>query len=152
MPRDVGLCWGGSPQFRGDRERSIYDLDVLRPLLAVPGVRWHSLMVGPRAAEAEMLGLPVPAWRTYADSARGIQHLDLVISTCTSVAHLAGGLGRPLWVLLEFHAEWRWGTHPTRSDWYPHARLFRQSAPGDWAGVIARVSGALIAETLMEAA
>lgn len=152
MLRDVGLCWGGSPQFRGDRYRSIYDLDVLRPLLTMPGVTFHSLMVGPRAAEAERLGLAVPPWRTYGETAAGIATLDLVISTCTSVAHLAGGMGRPLWMLLEFHAEWRWGTHPTRSDWYPHARLFRQATPGDWAGVLARVQGALLAETLMEAA
>jgi hypothetical protein len=82
-------------------------------------------------------------WRDFADTAALIATLDLAISVDTSVAHLAGALGRPLWLLARFDACWRWLRGRDDSPWYPSARLFRQSIPGDWDGVIARIGSAL---------
>ena len=79
----------------------------------------------------------------FADTAALIEALDRVISVDTSVAHLAGALGKPVWILLPFCPDWRWLTGRDDSPWYPSARLFRQGAPGDWQGVIGRVAGAL---------
>ena len=79
----------------------------------------------------------------FADTADLIASLDLVITVDTSVAHLAGGLGKPVWVLTLFDQCWRWLEGRSDSPWYPTARLFQQSAPGDWAGVMAAVRTAL---------
>ena len=79
----------------------------------------------------------------FADTAAVISQLDLVISVCTSVAHLAGALGKPVWVLLSGDADWRWLVDREDSPWYPTARLFRQTRPGDWSGVAERVRQAL---------
>ena len=80
---------------------------------------------------------------TFADTAAIVSLLDLVISVDTSVAHLAGALGRPVWTLLPFTPDWRWLLGRTDSPWYPTAQLFRQTRWGDWNGVINRVSAAL---------
>ena len=77
--------------------------------------------------------------KTFSDTAAVISKLDLVISVDTSVAHLAGALAKPIWVLLPFVPDWRWLLDREDSPWYPTARLFRQAAPGDWSGVISRV-------------
>jgi hypothetical protein len=79
----------------------------------------------------------------FADTAAVIAQLDLVITVCTSVAHLAGALGAPVWVLLSVAADWRWLLDRDDSPWYPSARLFRQDAMGDWSGVARRVRAAL---------
>jgi len=79
----------------------------------------------------------------YADTAALVEQLDLVLAVDTSVAHLAGALGRPVWVLLSFAPDWRWLTEREDSPWYPTARLFRQPAAGDWASVIERVGAEL---------
>ena len=84
-----------------------------------------------------------PRLRDFSDTAAAVSVLDLVISVDTAVAHLAGALARPTWVLLPFVAEWRWLIGRDSSPWYPTARLFRQAVPGDWAGVIAGVRAAL---------
>ncbi len=73
------------------------------------------------------------------DTAAIMQHLDLVITTDTSIAHLAGALARPTWVLLNVMPDWRWLLHREDSPWYPTMRLFRQGTPGDWAGVVEQV-------------
>jgi hypothetical protein len=78
-----------------------------------------------------------------ADAAAMIAMVDLVITIDTSIAHLAGALGKPTWVLLPFSPDWRWLRHRDDSPWYPTARLFRQPAPGDWAGTVAQVRNAL---------
>lgn len=77
----------------------------------------------------------------FSDTAAAIQNLDLVISVDTSVAHLAGAMGRPVWILLPFVPDWRWLLYRDDSPWYSTARLFRQSRPKDWAGVLDRVEG-----------
>ena len=79
----------------------------------------------------------------FSDTAALVAHLDLVISVCTSVAHLAAALAKPTWVLLPYAASWRWLQHRSDSPWYPTATLFRQPQPGDWAGVFVQVAIAL---------
>ena len=81
--------------------------------------------------------------RGFLDTAALLSECALVVTSDTSVAHLAAGLGRPTWILLPFAADWRWGSEAQSTSWYPGARLFRQAAPGDWSGVIERVVAAL---------
>ncbi|WP_051340634.1 tetratricopeptide repeat protein [Azospirillum halopraeferens] len=142
----VGIVWGGNPQFSNDRARSAR-LSHFLPLLGVEGVQLFSLQKGPR--EADLAGAPSDIVRLsdrigdFRDTASAMLQLDLVISTCTSTAHLAGALARPLWVVLHHAPDWRWMVGRDDSPWYPTARLFRQDRPGDWAGVIDRVATAL---------
>ena len=79
----------------------------------------------------------------FADTAALISHLDLVVSVDTAVAHLAGALGKPVWILLPYAADWRWMLERNDSPWYPSMRLFRQQQAGDWAGVVDAVCDAL---------
>lgn len=144
----VGLVWAGSPSQGNDRNRSA-SLDVLDPLLEVPGTRFYGLQVGPRADDIRNLGLQhrvhdlSPALQDWADTAAAIEQLDLVIGVDTGVIHLAGALGKPVWVLLSFAPDWRWGVARTDCPWYPTMRLFWQPAPGDWAAVVAEAAVAL---------
>lgn len=138
----VGLVWGGNPAFAGDAARSP-GLARLLPLLAVPGVRFFALqpgLTGPLPPGLTDLG---PEIGDFADTAAIMAGLDLVISSCTAPAHLAGALGRPVWVLLAHAPDWRWLLDRGDSPWYPTARLFRQPRPGDWASVAAAVAEAL---------
>ncbi|MGQ9368773.1 tetratricopeptide repeat protein [Azospirillum sp. ST 5-10] len=142
----VGIVWGGNPNFSNDRVRSAR-LKHFLPLLDVPGVQLFSLQKGPR--EADLAGAPPEIVRLsdrisdFRDTASAMAQLDLVISTCTSTAHLAGAMARPLWVVLHHAPDWRWMVGREDSPWYPTARLFRQERPGDWAGVVARIAEAL---------
>ncbi|MBV8825586.1 MAG: tetratricopeptide repeat protein, partial [Hyphomicrobiales bacterium] len=143
----VGIAWAGSPLHRSDARRSI-DVEALAPLLKVDGVRWFSLQVGERAGD--LAGLPAgsvndlaPQLTDFAETAAAITELDLVITVDTAVAHLAGALGRPCWVMLRSSPDWRWLLEREDSPWYPTLRLFRQRARGDWAEVVARVRAAL---------
>nr|WP_246654017.1 tetratricopeptide repeat protein [Azospirillum formosense] len=144
----VGLVWAGNPHFAGDRERSP-GLAVLSPLLSVPGCRFFGLQLGPGHDELSRRSMPAsftdlaPDIRDFADSAAIMASLDLVVSSCTAPAHLAGALGVPLWVLLSHAPDWRWLLDRSDSPWYPTARLFRQPRPGDWAGVTEEVAAAL---------
>ena len=99
------------------------------------------------AAEDPLASSPVlhlgPELDDFDDTATVLAQCDLVISADTSVAHLAGALGRPLWVLLPYAADWRWTAAGERSPWYPSARLFRQAGPGDWDDVVTDVLKAL---------
>ncbi len=150
----VGLVWAGSPRtVRGvaspiDRRRSL-PLAALAPLADVPGVRFVSLQMGPGAAQlAEApagmeIADPMGSVRDFADTAALAETLDLVITVDTSVCHLAGGLGRPVWMLSRADACWRWLGNREDSPWYPTMRVFGQKRSGDWTGVVARVRTAL---------
>jgi tetratricopeptide (TPR) repeat protein len=145
----VGLVWSGNRQNPQDRNRSIA-LAALEPLLTVPGVRFFSLQVGPRGAEAKAPGFAekivdlAPALADFADTAAAASRMDLLITVDTAAAHLAGALAKPVWVLLPFAADWRWLIGRADSPWYPTMRLFRQERRGDWAPVIGEVTAALI--------
>ncbi|HEY9647172.1 MAG TPA: tetratricopeptide repeat protein, partial [Chroococcidiopsis sp.] len=144
----VGIVWAGNPTHRGDRYRSA-TVEDFEPLLALEAIAFYSLQVGTRADDI----LPYrdryaihdlsPSLKDFADTAAAIQQLDLVITVDTSVAHLAGALGKPVWVLLTHAPDWRWMLHREDSPWYPTARLFRQTQRGDWSTVIERVKAAL---------
>lgn len=140
----IGIVWAGDPRHQRDRQRSIR-LDTLRPLFDVPGLSWLSLQKGAAstALRAERLDHLVvdldPELHDYSDTAAAIDALDLVVTVDTSVAHLAGALGKPVWVLLPKIADWRWLENRNDSPWYPTMRLLRQQNAGDWQGVVARV-------------
>jgi tetratricopeptide (TPR) repeat protein/glycosyltransferase involved in cell wall biosynthesis len=141
----VGLVWSGSRTNQNNHHRACPPHE-LRPLLAVPGISYYCLQKEKSATEwaelteggAEVQDLS-PLLSDFAETAAAIAQLDLVITVDTAVAHLAGALGKPVWLLLTFAPDWRWMLHRQDSPWYPTMRLFRQSTPGDWAGVIQRV-------------
>lgn len=145
----VGVVWAGNPRHKGDRQRSIAAEAVL-PRLIVPGVQLHSLQKEPRpedGAVLKRLGGDVvdlaPALGDFADTAAAIVALDLVIAVDTSVAHLAGALGRPVWLLCPYALDWRWLRDREDTPWYPTMRLFRQEKPRTWERVLARTSAEL---------
>ncbi len=145
----AGLVWAGSARHVNDFRRSI-GLDRLRPILAVPGVSFLSLQVGPRAGDVAALPpgtiTDLSAELTdLAETAGAVLNLDLVVTVDTAVAHLAGALGKPVWVMLPFSPDWRWMLEREDTPWYPTLRLYRQRAPSDWDGVIARVTTDLAA-------
>ncbi len=141
----VGVIWRGSPTHAGDRQRSI-PLAAFRQVLARPGLAFHVLTDRLREGEHEVLdGLALvhEGVGDFADTAALVEMMDLVVAVDTSVAHLAGALGRPTWTLLPFLPDWRWLLGRGDSPWYPTMRLFRQPAAGDWDSVLARVGEAL---------
>jgi tetratricopeptide (TPR) repeat protein len=145
----IGLVWSGNPNHLNDHNRSLPFRELL-PLLDGVEAQFVSLQKNARREDEELLRqrgdvLDLgPALRDFADTAAVVQQLDLVISVDTSVVHLAGGLGRPLWILLPYIPDWRWLLDREDSPWYPTARLFRQTATRDWAEVVARVRDALV--------
>ena len=144
----VGLVWAGDPNHARDRHRSI-SLATVGPATQVEGTRWFSLQKG--SAAGALMDSPFnrtivdleATLREYADTAAAIEALDLVVTVDTSVAHLAGALGKPVWVLLPSSADWRWMEAREDSPWYPTMRLFRQRVAGDWSEAVARVIAAL---------
>ena len=144
----VGLVWAGAQQHSNDRTRSL-SLAALSPLAAAPNIAFYSLQKGPAALQAASPPAPMrlhdatEQLQDFADSAALVENLDLVISVDTSVAHLAGALGKPAWTLLEFAPDWRWMLGRDTTPWYPSMRLFRQARPGDWNGTLERVADAL---------
>jgi hypothetical protein len=142
----VGVVWAGSAV--GAMDPRHIDLRLLQPLWEVPGISWFSLQAGHRSGEISSVGgtkiTDLSPWLTdFAETAAAVCRLDLVISVDTSVAHLAGALGRPIWLLLRYPPEWRWLLKRDDSPWYPTARLFRQRKEGDWSGVAREVAAAL---------
>jgi len=142
----VGLIWAGKPV---PRDRS-WPLETLLPLLDNPQVVFHSLQLGPRAADLAALGVEhlvaediTPRLRSFADTARAMADLDLIISIDSAPAHLAGALGRPVWTLLRYVSDWRWGDEGQTTGWYPSMRLFRQPAPDDFTTPVADMARAL---------
>jgi tetratricopeptide (TPR) repeat protein len=148
----VGVVWHGNPNPEADIGRSI-PLTEFAPLAAAKNVRLISLQKGfgveqlenlPREMRVETLGDDFDAGAdAFVDSAAVIAELDLVVTCDTSIAHLAGALGRPVWVALKKDAEWRWLRDREDSPWYPTMRLFRQPAIGDWPSVFAQIARAL---------
>jgi hypothetical protein len=151
LPRDlrrVGLIWAGNTAHTGDRERST-SLATLGPLTARRDMALVSLQRGPAQAQvghyfgnAPLFNL-APELGGFHDTMAVLEALDLLISVDTGVVHLAGAMGRPAWVLLPFAPDWRWLLGRDDTPWYPTVRLFRQSAPGDWASAIACASATL---------
>jgi Tfp pilus assembly protein PilF len=147
----VGLVWKGSANFENDADRSLPSLHVLAALGLVQGVEFVSLQKGQGEEEAVHPDRPFPMTHlgtdieTFADTAAIVASLDLVICVDTAVAHLAGSLGTPCWVLLPCHMpDWRWLDRRRDSPWYPDVmRLFRQTTRGDWAGAVTEVRLAL---------
>ena len=144
----VGIVWQGNPQFSGDRQRSI-PLRHYEALARVEGVRLVSLQKGPAANQLGTLAAPFPVLdlgaqlETFNDTAAVLKNLNLLISSCTSVPHLAGAMGVPVWLALSLVPDWRWLLQRADTPWYPHHRLFRQSRPGDWSEVFERIATAL---------
>jgi hypothetical protein len=140
----VALAWSGRATHVNDRNRSL-SLSQLEPLLEADDVRFVGIQRELRPADAEKLAREPRIAHLggelddFANTAAVLALADLVICVDTSVAHVAGALGRPAWVLLPFQPDWRWTLDGETSPWYPGMRLFRQSAPGDWTSVIARV-------------
>lgn len=148
--RKVGLVWRGSPGHGNDGNRSLSGLARLAPLWTVPGITFVSLQKGQGEEEAAQppAGQPLVAlgaqMEDFADTAALVSQLDLVVCVDTAVAHLAGALGKPCWVLLPaIDTDWRWRLEGNDSAWYPSLRLFRQAEGGDWGTVIAEVAAAL---------
>jgi hypothetical protein len=139
--RRVGLVWRGNPSYANDQNRSIHDPDVLTPLLNASGAQFYSLCVGhePPPGVTDL----TPGIADWTHTAALLQELDLLITTDSGIAHLAGALGRPVWLMLTYVPEFRWLLERDDSPWYSSVRIFRQSTPGDWTGVVERVAAAL---------
>lgn len=141
----VGIVRTGDPGHRNNRTRSCSQ-EAFLPLLQVPGVTWYDLQPDGRALDAgtgvavQHVGAGI---RDFADTAAVIKRLDLVITVDSAVAHLAGAMGKPVWLLLPFAPDWRWMLHRTDTPWYPSMRLFRQPALNDWDAVLDAVIRAL---------
>jgi len=146
----VGVVWAGNPTHANDRNRSL-QFSEIAPLFTIGSVEWVSLQVGQAADElsgSEWAGTVrdlVPDLTDFAQTAAAIRDLDLVISVDTAVAHLAGAMERPVWVLLPaVGTDWRWGNDgEVVTPWYPSMRLFHQTKAGDWAGALAEVKTTL---------
>ncbi|AWB08201.1 hypothetical protein A6A40_23500 (plasmid) [Azospirillum humicireducens] len=144
----VGIVWAGSPTHGNDRNRSV-GLAPFARLAAIPGVSLVSIQKGPTEGQAANPpgGFPLlnlsPGIRDFADTAAIMAGLDLVVCVDTSVAHLAGALGVPVWVLVPFAPDWRWMLDRQDSPWYPTMRLFRQDRPGSWDNAMDRLLQAL---------
>lgn len=148
LPRPlVAIVWAGRPTHSNDANRSMR-LAELAPL-GVTGATFLAVQKGPKAEEAKTPppGLSVVSLsdeiKDFEDTAAILSLTDLLISVDSSPVHLAGALGRPVWVMLPFVPDWRWLLGRDDTPWYPHTRLFRQTARGDWAGVIQRMAAAL---------
>jgi len=144
----VGLVWAGRPEHKRDRHRSMA-LAELAPLASIPNVAFYALQKGAAVGEAERapdgmrLEILSPLLGDFADTAAAIMALDLVISVDTSVAHLAGALGKPVWILNAYAPDWRWLEKRSDSPWYPTAEIFRQDSSRRWAPVVADVAAEL---------
>jgi hypothetical protein len=154
----VGLVWSGGfrpdyPELWSVNNRRNIPLAKLAPF-SRPDIDFYTLQKG-QPAEAELADLKATNWagpdladftellNDFSDTAALIENLDLVISVDTSVAHLAGALGKPVWIMNRFDGCWRWLIDRVDSPWYPTARLYRQRSPGDWDGVVERITGDL---------
>ena len=143
----VGFAWTGNPSHPKNRARSV-PLELLESILNLEGAHFFSLQMGPSVAELASVKAQVtdlaPVTGDMADTAAQMEQMDLIISIDTSMAHLAGALGKPLWVFLSVLPDWRWLLEREDSPWYPTARLFRQTEKGNWLPVIEKMRTALM--------
>ena len=130
----VGVAWSGNPGTTAHARRSL-PLEQLARLLGTPGMRFVSLQKDAGSSGLPILDLMSEA-NDFADTAALIASLDLVISVDTAVAHLAGALGRPVWLLDRFDPDWRWLLGRRDSPWYPSLNIYRQPTAGDWGAVV----------------
>jgi tetratricopeptide (TPR) repeat protein len=140
--RRIGLIWAGNPFHQRDLDRSI-PAEVMDLLEDVDGVAWVGLQVGPAARPALPMVDLGPHLRNFATTAYALSKLDALISVDTGPAHLAGALAVPVWLLLPWVPDWRWGLGTAQSPWYPTFELLRQTTPGDWPGVILSLAARL---------
>jgi Flp pilus assembly protein TadD len=146
--RRVGLAWAGNPRrdvpaFAAVDARRSIDPALLAPLIAIPGITFVSLQKSGPPAPFPLIDV-MDQMQDFADTAALVAALDLVITVDTAVAHLAGALGRPVWLLNRFDTCWRWGLHRRDSPWYPSLSIYRQPTQGAWAPVIAEVAVGLL--------
>jgi hypothetical protein len=141
----AGVSWDRDPYTKRGMPAG-----ALRPLLDLPGVVWHSLHVGARGRrELDEQAPPLPlhplgdAIGDFMDTAAAISALDAVVTVDTSIAHVAGGLGTPVFLLLPAYGDWRWGDAATPARWYPSLQRFSQSSPGEWRSAVDAVKEAL---------
>jgi tetratricopeptide (TPR) repeat protein len=145
----IGLVWAGKPEHKDDRNRSCL-LDNFSPLAELSDIAFYSLQKGAASEQAKNppKGMKFIDYTEeisdFSDTAALIQNLDLIVSVDTSVVHLAGALGKPVWTLIPFSPDWRWMLNREDSPWYPTMRLFRQPSPGDWESVITKVKDELL--------
>jgi len=148
----IGIVWAGRPVVRTDPVGLSYrscGLQWFAPLTEIPGIRIYGLQKGHATGDIEKSGLGEKiinlgkTFNDFSDTAAAIANLDLVISIDTSVAHLAGAMGKPTWLLLPWAADWRWLQERSDTPWYPSMRLFRQNKLGAWDNVFEQVTGAL---------
>ncbi len=141
----VGIVWAGNPKHPSDRRRSS-SIHYFFQLLNLPNVAFYSLQKGSKESEIAQISYSLSLIdlsnqiNDFADTAAVINQLDLVITVDTAVAHLAGALGKPVWVLLCYNSDWRWIIDREDTPWYPTMRLFHQNRPGDWQEVLERVA------------
>jgi len=139
----IGVVWAGNAKFAHDASRSL-PFSLLHPLLAEQAAHYIALQKDrlTDSATAAAMGMTdgAPWIEDFADTLAVVAELDLVVTVDTAVAHLAGALGKPVWILLAFDSDWRWLLGREDSPWYPSARLFRQRKPGDWAEIIERLA------------
>jgi len=137
---NIGLVWAGNSTHKNDKNRSI-DISQFQSILQLESVQFYSLQTGKQRADLQKIKAHHAIidfgekFANFADTAAVIQELDLIICVDTSVAHLAGALNKPVWVLLPFVPDWRWLMETEKSPWYPSMRLFRQPAIADWESV-----------------
>jgi hypothetical protein len=138
---NVGLVWRGNPSYAQDNRRSMAFSEFC-PLFDLPGVAFYSLQAGHPGMEANAIGLDgfvanlEPLMQTWRHTASLIQALDVVVTVDTAVAHLAGALGKPVFILVTNACDWRWNRHSQKSVWYDSARVIRQKSQDDWAPCI----------------
>jgi tetratricopeptide (TPR) repeat protein len=145
----VGIVWAGNPKHKNDNNRSTM-LEDFAPLAKIPGVQFYSIQKG--VVEVELSSPPdgfaihslSDGIKDFSDTAAVIANLDLVISVDTSVVHLAGAMGRPVWTLLPYNPDWRWLLNRDDTPWYPSMKLFRQKIRGEWSPVFSEVAVALL--------
>lgn len=147
---NVGIVWTGKTSYKYVYYKRSCSLSDFAPLADIPGLAFYSLQKGPASKEAEKPphGMKIikldDELNDFTDTAALIANMDLVISIDTSVAHLAGAVGKPVWNLLSFAPDWRWFPNRIDSPWYPTMRLFRQTQPNDWNDVFRQVKKALL--------